>query len=85
MKIPILSSFDIHWYKIKPNLYDHRTVLFFEDKKVLNDFFGNKPFTFQMPRNNVNFEVTPLYTLTQRNCIRKTEMAFRLKVYIVVP
>ena len=38
---------------------------------MLNDCFGNKSLTFQMPRNNVNFEVTPMYTLTQRHCARK--------------
>ena len=51
---------------------------------MLNDCFENKPLTFQMPRNNVSFEVTPLYTLTQRHWVRK-KMAFRRKVGIAVP
>ena len=38
---------------------------------MLNDSFGNKPLHFQMPRNNVNFEETPLSKLTHRNCVGK--------------
>ena len=38
---------------------------------MLNGCLGNKPLTFHMPRNNVNFEAAPLLTLTQRNCVRK--------------
>ena len=33
---------------------------------MLNDYFKNKPLTLQMPRNDVNFEMPPLYSLTQR-------------------
>ena len=44
-------------------LYDYGTL--FEHNKMLNDCFGNKPLTFKMSRNNVNFEVGPLYTLKQ--------------------
>ena len=36
-----------------------RYCTLFEHKKMLNDCFGNKELTFQMPKNNLNFEVTP--------------------------
>ena len=50
---------------------------------MLNDCFGDKPLTFQMPRNDVNFEVALLSTLTQRYCVRKVD--FRRKMKINIP
>ena len=67
--IPVLVderffSINVQKSRIEQNFLPRFTIRATQERRY-------KPLTFQIPRNNVNFQVTPLYTLTQRNCVRK--------------